>query len=130
MGLSSNRVDLTNQMLKLSGINLCVDSVVSVCLEKQYQPPDSYLSYCKGVAQNHPIRYIREQAKNHSKLDKPLESSTHVDAFIETDKLIIFFEMKFTSDISDCTTFNPNRNQLARLIDVGIDLAKAKGRGL
>ena len=38
--------------------------------------------------------------------------------------------MKFTSDISHETTFNPNRNQLARNIDVGISEAKKKGKQL
>ena len=42
--------------------------------------------------------------------------------------IITFFEMKYTSDISYCTTFNPCRNQLARLIDVGLDAAKCSGK--
>jgi len=51
-----------------------------------------------------------------------------VDAVIETDKLLIFFEIKYTSDIAHSTTFNPYRNQLARLIDVGLEEAKCNGK--
>ena len=36
--------------------------------------------------------------------------------------------MKYTSDMSYCTTFNPCRNQLARLIDVGLEGAKYSGK--
>ena len=57
-----------------------------------------------------------------------MESNTHVDAFIETDKLLIFFEIKFTSDISYDTTFNPSRNQIARLIDVGLEVNEHNGK--
>ncbi len=128
--LSSKRQGLTNQILNLASINQSVDSVVSVCLERQYRPPAGYLSWLKNKVKNHPVRYIREQAINHLKTNRRLESNTHVDALIETKEFIIFFEMKFTSDISDDTTFNPCRNQLARLIDVGLDVAKAKGKKL
>ena len=41
---------------------------------------------------------------------------------------LIFFEIKFTSDISYETTFNPERNQLARLIDVGLEANKENGK--
>ncbi len=128
--LSSDKAGLMNQILKLAGFNQSVGSEVSVCLEKQYPPPDDYLSWIKNEVKNHPVNYIRELADKHKKENKPLESNTHVDAFIETDNLIIFFEMKFTSDISHCTTFNSNRNQLARLIDVGLEVAKSKGKRL
>jgi hypothetical protein len=128
--LSSNKVGLTNQILTLASINQSVDSVVSVGLERQYQPPVGYLSWLKNEVKNHPVRYIREQAINHLKTNKLLESRTHVDALIETDKFLIFFELKFTSDISDCTTFNPNRNQLARLIDVGLEVAQTSDKKL
>jgi hypothetical protein len=128
--LNPNRQGLTNQILAFAHINQSVDSVVSVGLEKRYQPPAGYLSWVKNEVKNHPIKYIRDQAEVHLTENKPLESSTHVDAFIETNKLIIFFEMKFTSDISYDTTFNPNRNQLARLIDVGLEVAKSKGKKL
>jgi hypothetical protein len=68
----------------------------------------------------HPVKYVREEAEDHVKNRKTLETNTHVDFTIESENLLILVEMKFTSDISTQTTFNPNRNQLARLIDVGI----------
>ena len=126
--LSLNRVGLTNRILGLAGISPFEENVVSVGLERQYQPPAGYLLWLKNEVKSHPIRYIREQATDHSKTNKPLESRTHVDAFIETDKLLIFFEIKYTSDIAHDTTFNPYRNQLARLIDVGLDAAKCSGK--
>jgi hypothetical protein len=126
--LSLNRVGLTNRILGLAGISAYEENVVSVDLERQYQPPAGYLLWLRNDVKSHPVRYIREQSTTHSKTNKPLESHTHVDAFIETDKLLIFFEMKYTSDISYCTTFNPCRNQLARLIDVGLDVAKCSGK--
>jgi hypothetical protein len=86
------------------------------------------LHWFKNEVKSHPIRYIREKSAERLKTGKPLESPTHVDAFIETDKLLIFFEIKYTSDISHSTTFNPYRNQLARLIDVGLDEAKCSGK--
>ena len=86
------------------------------------------MHWLRNEVKSHPVRYIREQSTDHSKRNKPLESRTHVDAFIETDKLLIFFEIKYTSDIAHSTTFNPYRNQLARLIDVGLDLAKYSGK--
>jgi hypothetical protein len=127
--LSANKTGITNQILNLANINHCVEGEVSACLEKQYPPPEGYLSNCKEMVKSHPVKYIREQAKKHSEF-QPLESESHLDACIETNDLVIFFEMKFTSDISHSTTFNPSRNQLARLIDVGLDVAKSKGKKL
>jgi hypothetical protein len=85
------------------------------------------LKWVKNEVKNHPIRYIREQATKHQPKQR-LESNTHVDAYVETDKLHIFFEIKFTSDITNETTFNPCRNQLARLIDVGLELNELDGK--
>ena len=126
--LSLNRVGLTNRILGLAGVSPFEENVVDLGLERQYPPPSGYLLWLRNEIKSHPIRYIREQATGHSKTNKPLESRTHVDAFIETDKLLIFFEIKFTSDIAHSTTFNPYRNQLARLIDVGLDVAKYSGK--
>ena len=125
--LSLNKVGLTNRILALAGVSPYEENIADVGLERQYNPPKGYLSWLKDEVKNHPVRYIREQAKAH-KPNQPLESKTHVDAFIETDKLLILFELKFTSDISYSTTFNPTRNQLARLIDVGLDLNEHNGK--
>lgn len=126
--LSLNRVGLTNRILGLAGISPFEENVVSIGLERQYRPPAGYLRWFKNEVKSHPIRYIREQSAKHLETNKPLESRTHVDAIIETDKLLIFFEIKYTSDIAHNTVFNPYRNQLARLIDVGLDAAKCSGK--
>ena len=128
--LSSNQAELTNKVLKLAGIPVDVDSVVSAGLERLMSPPQGYLAWMQEQVNSHPVRYIRKQAVSRKNENKPLEAPTHVDAFIETESLLILFEMKFTSDISIQTTFNPYRNQLARLIDVGISYALKKRKRL
>ena len=128
--LSLNKVGLTNRILGLAGISAYEENVAGVGLERQYPPPAGYLHWIRNEAKSHPLRYIREKSTDYSRANKPLESRTQVDAFIETDKLIIFFEIKYTSDISYCTTFNPCRNQLARLIDVGINGAEYSGKNI
>ncbi len=118
---SLNRVGLVNRILSLAKVSAYEENVVDVALERQYNPPKGYLKWVKEDVKTHPVKYIREQAIKHEP-NQRLESNTHVDAFIETDKLLIFFEIKFTSDISYDTTFNPCRNQLARLVDVGLEV--------
>jgi hypothetical protein len=124
--LSQNKVGLANRILALADVSAYEENVVDVGLERQYRPPEVYLKWLKGDVKKHPIRYIRERADKHQ--PKRLESNTRVDAYIETDKLLSFFEIKFTSDISHSTTFNPWRNQLARLIDVGLDVNEHNGK--
>ena len=125
--LSLDRVGLTNRILSLAKVSAYEENVVDVGLERHYRPPKGYLKWIIDEVKNHPIKYIREQANAH-KPNQRLESNTHIDAFIETDKLLIFFEIKFTSDISHSTTFNPCRNQLARLIDVGLEVNEHNGK--
>jgi hypothetical protein len=128
--LSSYQAKLVNRILNLAGIAGNADSVVNARLEKLIPPPSGYLAWIKGQVENPPVKYIREKALAHNGKNKPLEAPTHVDAFIETNRLLIIVEMKFISDISYCTTFNPSRNQLARLIDVGISNAIRKHKKL
>lgn len=125
--LSLNKLGLTNRILALAGISAYEENVVDVGLERQFKPPKGYLKWLEGNVRNHPVKHIRELVEMH-KPNQRLESNTHADAFIETDKLLIFFEIKFTSDISHSTTFNPCRNQLARLIDVGLEVNEHNGK--
>jgi hypothetical protein len=125
--MSLNKVGLTNRILSLANVSAYEENIEDVGLERQYKPPENYLHWLRTEIKKHPITYIRKQAEKH-KPSQPLESNTHVDAFVETDKLLIFFEVKFTSDISYSTTFNPCRNQLARLIDVGLETNKHNGK--
>jgi hypothetical protein len=125
--LSLSRVGLVNRILSLARVSAYEENVADIALERQYKSPKGYLKWIKDEAKNHPVEYIREQANIH-KSNQPLESNTHVDAFIETDKLLIFFEIKFTSDIAYDTAFSPSRNQLARLIDVGLEANEHNGK--
>jgi hypothetical protein len=125
--LGLNKVGLTNRILALASVSAYEENIEDLGLERQFKPPEDYLHWLRNYVKKHPISYIRQQAEKH-KPKQPLESKTHVDAFIETDKLLIFFEMKFTSDISYSTTFNPCRNQLARLIDVGLEANRHNGK--
>jgi hypothetical protein len=121
--LTQNKEQLTNKILSLAKTSTQVKKVEQVALEKQFSPPKKYLQWLKPQCDNHPVRYVKEQAKMHKETQR-LEGQTHADAYIETDKLLIFFELKFMSDISYDTTFNPIRNQLARLVDVGLEASE------
>jgi hypothetical protein len=125
--LSLNRLGLTNRILAMAGISAYEENIVDVGLERQFKPPKGYLKWLRTKVENHPVKYIRELAGKH-KPNQRLESNTHADVFIETDKLLIFFEIKFTSDISYGTSFNPCRNQLVRLIDVGLEMNECNGK--
>ena len=125
--LSLNKVGLVNRALSLAGVSPYEENVADVGLERLYAPPNGYLKWLKDNIDVHPVRYVREGAKKH-RVNEPLESRTHVDAFIETDKLLILFEVKLTADVSHSTAYNPTRNQLSRLIDVGLDLNEHNGK--
>jgi hypothetical protein len=122
--LSPNAVGLTNRILRLANVSPHEEGVFSKGLERQFPSPEGYTEWLKKRLDQHPVGYIRKKSKLHIKNSQRLEAPTHVDAFIETDKLLILFEIKFTSDISYYTTFNPARNQLARLIDVGLEATR------
>jgi len=117
-------------ILGLAKVNETARELVNLNFEKQFKPPQGYLKWLEKEVSRHPVRYVREQGKNHVSRSRRLEANTHVDAVIETEHLLIFIEVKFTSDIASQTTFNVNRNQLARTIDVGISEAKKKGKRL
>lgn len=54
------------------------------------------------------------------------EGQTEVDIIIQTHDFVWFIEAKYKSDISMRTTHAPNRNQIIRNIDVGLEYAKEK----
>ena len=131
MLLRQDKLEMVNDVLKLAKINKPAIGELSLTIEKPLPCPEGYLSWLKDEALKiNPVRYVREQAVNHQKRNKTLETATHVDAVIKTGNFVIFVEMKFTSDISTDTTFNPYRNQLARLIDVGTEIARTQGKKL
>lgn len=128
--LREDEVEIVQKMLRLVDLKTDVSRLEKLSFEKQFPPPKGYLKWLADHADEHPVKYVREEAEDHIKNRKTLETNTHVDVTIESENLLILIEMKFTSDISTQTTFNPNRNQLARLIDVGIEVAKKDNKKL
>lgn len=113
------RNKIVQEILSSIGINESIKEV-EIGFEKDLPPPNNYLKWLKNEVKHHPIRYIRKDAKT----KKRLEGYTPADVIIKTDKLLILIEVKFTSDISPYTKFGSTRNQIARLIDVGISEAQ------
>ena len=128
--LREDKVEIVQEMLRLVDAKTEVGRIKRLSFEEQFPPPKGYLKWLANHIDEHPVRFLRKQAIDHMKRGKTLETNTHVDFAVETDNLLILIEMKFTSDISFQTTFNPNRNQLARLIDVGISAAEKSGKKL
>jgi hypothetical protein len=114
------------QILRNAGINVEINEVKKLAFEYCIEPPVKYLEYLRLNVKENPIAYIRKAAET----SKKLEGRSHIDAFIETDSFLILFEFKFTSDIAPYTKFGVNRNQLARVIDVGIDHANERNKKL
>jgi hypothetical protein len=118
--LREDRREVVQPILSLGGIREHVEEPLALAFEKQLEPPRSYLEWLARKPSEHPIRYVREQGREHTEAGKPLETNTHVDVVLEAENLLILVEVKFTSDISSQTTFNVHRNQLARIIDAGM----------
>ncbi|WP_139891390.1 hypothetical protein [Bacillus sp. D386] len=87
-------------------------------LERAISPSKNMQNRLRSRALSNPVRYIREQCNS----EKLVEGKTNFDALLEinNDKKI-FFECKYTSDISYQTTYITDRNQIARCIEVGLE---------
>jgi hypothetical protein len=57
---------------------------------------------------------------------QPVEGPSEIDIVFEHDEFMVFVEAKLGSDISMRTTYDPQRNQIARNIDCLIDKAGAR----
>ncbi len=119
---SEVRNEVVRKLLSLVDIDEPVREV-ELHFEKDLSPPNGYLKYLSKEVKRNPIRYIRKQADARVQAKKKLEGHTQVDVMIKTDALLILVEVKFTSDISSYTKFGLIRNQISRLIDVGIEEA-------
>lgn len=129
--LREDRKELVQEILRLANVDETVGEPISLGFERQFKPPEGYLKWLEKEVSRHPVKYIREQGKDHVERCRRLEANTHVDAVIETGNLLILVEVKFTSDIAPQTTFNANRNQLTRTIDVGIsEVEESKNKKL
>ncbi|MBU9714129.1 hypothetical protein [Evansella tamaricis] len=91
-------------------------------LEKAVSPTEAILQSLQSEASKHPVHYARTISHH----DKPIEGPTNFDAVLTTNSKNVFFECKFTSDISHDTTHCTSRNQIARCIDVGLEAVKNK----
>lgn len=118
---TEQRISTINEILKPSVGSNVVISRPYLTFDKMLPPPKSYFN---SISIEHPVKYIREEIERHRKNGLPLETHTHIDVLIETNELIIPIEAKFTSDIDYQRTYNCIRNQIARTIDVSIEVAK------
>ncbi len=128
LDLRKDKKKVVQEVLGFCGIGEPVEEPLTLDFERQLSPPKGYLEWLDREVSKHPIRYIREQGREHAEARKPLETNTHVDVVLEAKNLLMLVEVKFTSDISSQTTFNVHRNQLARTVDVGISRLKKDQR--
>jgi len=54
------------------------------------------------------------------------EGFTHVDCCLETEKLLLFIEGKRTDHVSKATAWYPQRNQLARNLEIAAEYAQGR----
>ena len=114
--------DILNLGLKKDCTEYLDEWGFNVQFEKTLSPPPSYLNHLRSSVANHPVRYLRLDAEG----KETLEGDTHADIVFENSRLLVLGEVKFMSDIQWGVTYDPNRNQLARLIDTGIRAARDK----
>lgn len=98
-----------------------------VDFERELSSPPSYLERIQKSSLDHPVKYVREGAKRKR---VRLEGKTHVDVVFENSKILVLGEVKFMSDIACQVRYDPVRNQLARLIDVGLSYGRECGKRL
>jgi hypothetical protein len=128
--LRKDKNDVVEEILKLGEIHETIEKLEKISFEKLYKSPNAFLNWLNKKVVSNPIRYVRMKGRQNVAKGKPLEGKTHVDVVIETKRLVVLVEVKFTSDISYQIDYYPIRNQLARNIDVGIEEAKKKGKRL
>jgi len=90
--LRENKKDVVQEILRLVNVHERVKGKITLSFEKQFRPPKGYLMWLTDEMRKHPVRYIREQGKEHIKTDKRLETNTHVDTAIETEIFLILKE--------------------------------------
>jgi hypothetical protein len=88
--------------------------------------PRLYLEHLRQFVRDHPVKYVRDEARD----KEILEGNTHVDLALMNSKLLVLVEVKFMSDIQSDVRYDHVRNQLARLIDAGIDASDGRKLGV
>ena len=85
---------LPNIFSKAFNVDFSYDTLIKINLWEEVKPPSSISEFHK-------------------------EGDSEIDIIIESEKFVWFIEAKYKSDISMDTTYNKNRDQLLRNIDVG-----------
>lgn len=61
-----------------------------------------------------------------SRKQGPVEGESEIDAVVDSRRFLIFLEAKLGSDVSMSTSYDPERNQIARNIDCLLESAKGR----
>ena len=112
---------------------------------QEYSPPISYLDYVdecnrrrkpeaiifhnKSKMQKERYEELFDKVKRKLKSNnKKWEGDTQVDVEISIkNRLLVFVEAKLDSDISPDTVYDSTRNQIIRILDVGVEQKKEQG---
>ena len=97
----------------------CIEPEVKIYFEPNLPSPKVYKEYIKNKIETLLIPYVKHSAFN--KIN--LEGATNVDAIIINphNGFAVLFEAKVLSDLSYQVTYDENRNQMIRNIDVMIE---------
>ena len=95
------------------------DAPPTVALWHSVPAPPEYekQSRARMAKSNNPL--WRERARN----SRAVEGSTEVDIMLKGTSYLVFIEAKLHSPISECTKYDPERNQILRNIDCAIEQA-------
>ena len=95
------------------------NAVIELWLGKRraptYPPPQERESWLREYLGNRGGGLFQRWSTKPGKV----EGTTEVDLTIETEKALIFIEAKYLSDISPHVSYDPWRDQIVRIIDVG-----------
>jgi hypothetical protein len=104
----------------------CLHGDLHLYLEGSLPSPTSYKKWlAQNLEEQQIIPYVRNAACHSGKDTRraALEGATRVDAMLlnASNGFSVLFEAKVLSDISVHVTYDARRNQLARLIDAGLE---------
>ena len=105
------------EVAALEGAALASEPTVSLWRSLPSPPEYERASRARMAASSQAV--LRDRAE----LSKPVEGNTEVDIVLEHQDLLWFIEAKLHSDLSANTTYDPERNQLVRNIDVLLEQA-------
>lgn len=97
---------------------------IKMYFEANYSSPSKYLDWLKNnTKEQNIIPYLREKAQTNISNNKPLEGATNVDCIIinTTNNFSVIIEAKVLSDISYSVTYDCQRNQIIRNLDIMLE---------